>query len=175
MKKALQIRATCAGDRASTMCLYREAFPDEDLLPLVEDLLNCTKGHLSLAALVDPSLLGHVFFTTCRVDGCQGRVALLGPLAVAPAFQRRGIGSALVREGLTRLTQECVTCVCVLGNPSFYGRFGFDAEPHILPPYPLVAEWRAAWQSLRFETSAPSCPGRLNVPEPWQRPSLWAP
>jgi len=116
-----------------------------------------------------------VIFTRCGVDADAGSAALLGPLAVAPACQRRGIGSALVRAGLRRLEEKGVTRVCVLGDPAYYGRFGFRAESMIEPPFPLPDEWQSAWQSISLGETEEPCRGVLSVPAQWRNPALWAP
>lgn len=175
MKPDLLIRPSAARDAASIETLYREAFPEEDLLALVQDLLRRSGDVLSLVAVGDDSVLGHVAFTRCRTEGSGADLALLAPLAVAPAAQRQGLGSRLVREGLARLGRDGVDLVLVLGSPAYYGRFGFVEESAVAPPYPLPAEWLAAWQSLRLGTAAAPCGGKLVLPEPWLRPALWAP
>jgi putative acetyltransferase len=155
--------------------LYGAAFPDDDLLPLVRELLRETRVVLSLVAMVDEVLAGHVMFTTCSIAEKADRVALLGPLAVAPALQRQGIGSWLVRAGLQRLERADTSRVYVLGDPAWYRRFGFEPDDAVTPPYPLPEEWCGAWQSLSFRNGN-SCPsGKLSVPQPWRRPALWAP
>jgi putative acetyltransferase len=79
--------------------LYPDAFPDEDLLPLVRDLLPDTTVTTSIVGEIDSKIVGHVIFTKCGVVGEQTKAALLGPLVVTPARQGQGIGSALVRAG----------------------------------------------------------------------------
>lgn len=151
--------------------LYPDAFPDEELRPLVRDLLQNTPGVLSLEASSDASVIGHVVFTPCG----DGTLALLGPLGVASAWQGRGIGSALVRAGLDRLRKTQVTHVLVLGYPDYYGRFGFEVERSVEPPYPLPDEWLGAWQSLALVADAPLPQGKLRVPRAWDDPKLWGP
>lgn len=170
----LEIRESLPGDRASIETLYPAAFPDEDLLPLVGELLAAGPAVLSLAASDGPQLVGHAVFTTCSVDNGPDAVALLGPLAVAPARQRQGIGSALVRAGLERLEADGIKQVYVLGDPNYYGRLGFRPDTAVAPPYPLPQEWREAWQSLSLGNAEP-LHGTLSVPQPWRQPALWAP
>lgn len=171
----INIRESAPGDAAAIEALYPDAFPDEDLVPLVRSLLCHAPPVLSLVATVGPSLAGHAAFTSCGLAGCDDAVALLGPLAVAPVRQRQGIGGAIVRAGLQRLEQAGLTRVLVLGDPAYYGRLGFVAETRIAPPYALPEHWREAWQSLRLSDTEPPRGSRLLVPEPWLQPSLWAP
>jgi hypothetical protein len=73
---------------------------------------------------------------------------LLGPLCAAPDRQGRGIGSALVQAGFERLRADGVTTVLVLGDPAYYGRFGFEAGHDIAAPYDLPPAYVAGWQAL---------------------------
>jgi putative acetyltransferase len=170
-----KIRATTAGDQANLEALYGVAFPEENLLRLIRRLLAEEPGILSLAAGVDDRLVGHILFTPCGVGESENCAALLGPLAVAPDWQRRGVGRALVREGLSRLGQTELMQVLVLGDPNYYGRFGFLPEKSILPPYDLPAEWSGAWQSIKLRESEIAIAGILRPPPAWLSPALWAP
>ena len=76
---------------------------------------------------------------------------------------------------MQRLEKNGPRHVYVLGDPAYYGRFGFRAESDVAPPYPLPAEWRGAWQSLTLGRDTPTLQGSLRVPPPWRRPELWAP
>jgi putative acetyltransferase len=87
---------------------------------------------ISLVAVEGGRVVGHIAFSPVSVsDGAQGWYGA-GPLSVAPGRQRRGIGGALVREGLERLralgAQGCV----LVGEPAYYGRFGFANDPALL-------------------------------------------
>lgn len=173
--ESIEIRETVPGDLALIEAVYRDAFPDEDLLPLVRALLQEAQVALSLAGLIGSTLVGHVIFTRCGIAGSSDKVALLGPLAVDPARQRQGIGSAIVRAGLQRLEDAGVSHVYVLGDPAYYGRLGFVPETVVAAPYPLPAEWSGAWQSISLRGAEPPCRGKLSVPKPWLEPALWAP
>lgn len=169
------IRDSVQSDLAAIELLYPDAFPDEDLLPLVGDLLRDAAIATSLVAVVDSQIVGHGVFTKCGVLGSSIEAALLGPLVVAPDWQRQGIGSAIVRVGLRRLQEEDVTIVCVLGDPAYYRRHGFRLETSLEPPYPLPDEWKGAWQSKSLVEAPERCSGTLSLPAVWRKPALWAP
>lgn len=171
----IALRDCALTDFAALERLYPAAFPTEDLLPLVKDLLDGRPDVLALVACRDGAVIGHVAFTLCHLTGRGEPIALLAPLAVAPAWQKRGIGSALVRAGLERLKRAGVMMVLVLGDPAYYGRFGFSAGHGVQPPYALPAEWRGAWQALDLRGGGAGLQGTLAVPEFWRRPALWAP
>jgi putative acetyltransferase len=129
---------------------------------------------LSLVAVSDDAVVGHVVFTICTVADGAGAVALLAPLAVLPGWQGQGVGSAIVGEGCRRMEEAGVDWVYVLGDPGYYGRFEFAADDGVDPPYPLPAEWRAAWQSLGLGERAVPARGKLWVPQPWRQENLWS-
>ncbi|MDP2118973.1 MAG: N-acetyltransferase [Hoeflea sp.] len=176
----IEIRESRPEDLAALEALYPAAFPDEDLLPVVRALLASepgilSPGILSLVASVDDELTGHVLFTPCGLSGSPARLAMLAPLAVAPQWQRRGIGKALIRDGLDRLEQAGVAHVYVLGDPAYYRHSGFRPETAIAPPYPLPEEWRGAWQSVSLGGAPKPPAGTLTVMEVWMQPALWGP
>jgi putative acetyltransferase len=84
---------------------------------------------LSLVAEEDGEIIGQVTFSPVTIDGQEGPWLCLGPVAVQPDHHSQGIGASLIREGLTRIAADgCELCV-LLGNPSYYGRFGFVHDP----------------------------------------------
>jgi putative acetyltransferase len=170
------VRTSEARDRGGLDLLYRDAFPNEPLMPLVEALLDLAEGVTSLVAVRDGGVVGHVMFTRGRVAGSERSVALLGPLAVAPSAQRTGIGRALVAAGLSRLARCGVLRVLVLGDPAYYGRLGFETESGIMAPYELPPEWLPAWQSMTPPgADLADIRGRLELPVPWLDKALWSP
>ena len=173
MHDSVEIRASTTGDIAALESLYPSAFPDEDLIPLVRSLLADPDAALSRVATIDDQVVGHAMFTNCSVTGTDIRASLLGPLAVAPAWQRKGIGTALVRDGVKNLEEAGVCLVCVLGDPAYYGRLGFEVERSVKAPYPLPVEWNDAWRSQCLGESRRSVSGQLLVPLQWHEPALW--
>ena len=77
-------------DRAAIEALYPQAFPDEDLRPLVREQLRDPDGIISLVAIIDSTVVGNIIFTKCGVSACSIEAVLLAPLAVAPEFQKQG-------------------------------------------------------------------------------------
>ncbi len=171
----LQIRDSVENDSNAIESLYPLAFPDEDLIPLVRELLRNEQTAISLVACLNSAVVGHAIFSQCHVPESNTPAALLGPLVVNVSNQKQGIGSAVVRHGLRQLEHAGVIQVFVLGDPAYYQRLGFQKEVIVKPPYVLPAAWDGAWQSQTLrETDSPGA-GTLSVPEPWRRPALWAP
>jgi putative acetyltransferase len=173
MLSKLEIRESRSSDATGIEQLYVDAFPDEDLLPLVKELLEFGQSVISLVGIHENAIAGHVAFTFCRIEGGQDKVALLGPLAVTPTLHNQGIGSTLVQTGFKCLENSKIGHVFVLGDPAYYSRFGFKAENKVATPYPLPSEWHGAWQSIRLGDGEAPHEGRLSVPEPWRQIALW--
>jgi len=96
------------------------------------DVINALRASgdltLSLVAIKDEVLVGHVAFSPVKVGDASKDWYGLGPVAVLPDLQRTGIGSALINKGLS-IIQEMGANGCVLtGNPNYYCRFGFAAD-----------------------------------------------
>jgi putative acetyltransferase len=85
---------------------------------------------LSLVAVDDEEVVGHVAFSPVAIDGAQGWFGL-GPVSVRPDRQGAGLGAALIRAGLERLREQGAAGCVVLGEPAYYGRFGFAADPRL--------------------------------------------
>ena len=175
MKSGVQIRQSTTADRPAIETLYPAAFPEEDLLPLVHALLGDPAHTVSLVAESDAGIVGNVIFTFGSEVDSGTRIALLAPLAVAPTVHGQGLGSMLVRAGLAGVQESGAALVCVLGDPNYYGRFGFEPERGVQPPYALPTEWQDAWQSTSALSGSASISGTLSLPDYWLRPELWLP
>lgn len=126
---AMHIEQETPGQRAQVHALNRAAFGRADEADLVERLRADGLVRLSLVAVDDGEVVGHILFTQLPtwVDGRAVNAVALAPLAVHPRRQNGGVGSALVREGLARLAREGFEAAIVLGHPEYYPRFGFSA------------------------------------------------
>lgn len=96
---------------------------------IVEGLRAAGRLTLSLVAVAGGEVIGHVAFSPVTVGGEEVGWFGLGPLSVRPERQGEGVGSALVREGLARLRRAGAAGCVVLGDPGYYRRFGFEADP----------------------------------------------
>lgn len=121
------IRVEHAGDEVAIADLNDAAFGGTEESRLVASLRRSGHATISLVAAARHHVVGHILFSPVTVETSGPAIAALGlgPMAVSPDWQRRGIGSSLVKAGL----EECVTRGCeivvVLGHPHFYPRFGF--------------------------------------------------
>jgi putative acetyltransferase len=96
----------------------------------VEALRATARPFVSLVAEAEGCVAGHIAFSPVTVDGMDHGALGLAPMAVAPAHQRRGIGGALMRAGLAACRAAGAPFVVVLGDPAYYGRFGFVPAAH---------------------------------------------
>ena len=106
---------------------------------------------ISLVADVEGTVIGHVAVSPVSVsDGASGWFGL-GPISVVPEHQCRGVGSLLMHEALRILREQGAAGCVVLGEPEYYSRFGFQADPIlILPDAP--AEY---FQAISLDSSRP--------------------
>jgi putative acetyltransferase len=155
------IREEGPGDVSAIRRVNEEAFGQPQEARLVERLRANHGVLLSLVALVDGHVVGHILYSPVRLgDGDQAlHGAGLGPMAVLPAFQGTGIGSKLVTEGTDRLRRTGCPFIVVLGHPRYYRRFGFvPASRH-----GVRCQWDApdeAFMLLPLDPSAlPARPG----------------
>ncbi len=118
---------------------------------IVKGLRDAGQLTLSLVAIADGNVIGHVALSPVSVsDGSSGWFGL-GPISVLPEYQRRGVGSRLMREALRVLREKGAAGCVLLGEPEFYSRFGFKLDPSlVLPGVPP-----GYFQSLSFGASSP--------------------
>jgi putative acetyltransferase len=113
-------------DRAAVRAVNEAAFGQPSEANLVEALHRAGAAIVALVAEGPETIAGHIMFSPVTVEHAHGRrLAGLAPMAVAPARQRQGIGSMLVREGLERCLAAGCDGIVVVGHPEYYPRFGF--------------------------------------------------
>lgn len=127
MNPEITIRPETPDDRIAISRVHDHAFFGTAESELVEALRRDGNLILSLVALTDVPV-GHIAFSRVTLPEFPIRASALAPLGVVRWLQRQGIGSALVRESLRQLSDLGEDLVIVLGDPSYYGRFGFTAE-----------------------------------------------
>jgi putative acetyltransferase len=131
----IDIRDERPGDVAAIREVNRRAFAQDEEGRIVDALRANGAATLSLVAIDDDVVVGHIMFSPLFVGAVQG--AALGPMAVAPSQQRQGIGSRLVEIGIELLRSMGCPFTVVIGHPEFYPRFGFQPAAS----YGLTCEW----------------------------------
>ncbi|WP_166359732.1 GNAT family N-acetyltransferase [Pseudomonas akapageensis] len=89
---------------------------------------------LSLVAEDESGIIGQITFSPVTIDGQTGGWFGLGPVSVKPERQGEGIGGRLINEGLARLSLQGAQGVVLLGEPEYYGRFGFKVHSGLVYP-----------------------------------------
>jgi putative acetyltransferase len=140
----ISIRDETPGDYAEVYRVNALAFGQEGEAALVERLRGACP-HISLVAVEDGRVVGHIFFSPVTVEsegGAAFEAVGLAPMAVLPEFQNQGVGSGLVRRGLEECARRGHELVFVLGHPDYYPRFGFTkaAAKGISCEYPAPDE-----------------------------------
>ena len=155
----MRIRPETEADRAEIRRINEEAFGRKVEADVV-DAIRASDGfvpELSLLAEEEGQALGHVLLSYVHIDSGAHPVLQLGPLAVLPAHQRRGIGSALMRHALRAADARGEPLVLVEGAPAYYERFGFEQSgrigieppPGVVPKYFMARTLRAYDPALR--------------------------
>ncbi len=154
----LSIRDSRAEDREAIGKVENLAYRRTEVADLSRAMILAPVDTISLVAVIDDTVIGHVLLT--RIEG-PDRALALAPLAVGPAWRDMQIGTELVRAALDRARSDGWRCVFVLGMPDFYGRFGFLSR--------LADCAEIEWQGPRFLALA-LVPGAFDG---WQGPLVY--
>ncbi|MEF8754298.1 MAG: N-acetyltransferase [Accumulibacter sp.] len=173
----VRIREALASDEQEIKGVHLAAFGDEG--PVVADLAlalmadESAKPILVLVAESEKGVVGSIIFGSAHIPGAEcGPSYILAPLAVAPEMQHMGVGRQLVESGLTVLRERGAELVFVLGDPRYYGRFGFGTGHKVRAPHAIP--YPEAWMCLPLGKLVPdmvegqlACAESLNRAEHW--------
>jgi putative acetyltransferase len=128
----IAIRRERPEDAAAVREINTAAFGRTDEAELVERLRKHIELYVALVATDGDQIVGHIVFTpvTLHRDQAPHTILALAPMAVRPAWQRRGVGSTLVREGLAACHATGHDVVVVVGHPAFYPRSASSEPAH---------------------------------------------
>jgi putative acetyltransferase len=122
-----RIRPEQEQDTTGVRRVLEAAFPTPAEADLVERLRRGAKSVIALAADDDGEVVGHIVFSPLTLEPLAGAIGLgLGPVAVLPDHEKHGVGRRLVQNGLAACRKWGAGFVTVLGDPEYYGRFGFE-------------------------------------------------
>jgi putative acetyltransferase len=158
---AVATRPERPGDRQAILEIHRAAFGGDVEPKLVDALHDSGDAEISLVAVADGEVIGHVLFS--RLDAPL-RALALAPVAVAPERQRQGVGSDLIGAGLCTAKQAGWQAVFVLGEPAYYTRFGFDVDAAKSFDCPYAGDYFMAL----FFIDSPITHGAITYPRPFQ-------
>lgn len=135
--EGLTIRDESPGDAGEIHDLTIAAFADVVVSGhaeqyVVRELREAGALAVSLVAELDGRVVGHLALSPVTMSDGTGGWYGLGPVSVEPALQRRGIGDALIREGVSRLRRAGAAGCCLVGHPEYYRRFGFENSDELV-------------------------------------------
>ena len=124
------VRRATEADVQAIRDVEEAAFGRADEAALVDRLRSEGAALAELVACEGRDVVGHILFSPLPIIRPGGvlAAAALAPLAVRPDRQRRGVGAALAREGIAACRKAGMAAIVVLGEPAYYGRFGFRSE-----------------------------------------------
>jgi putative acetyltransferase len=123
------IRQEIASDYEKVYEINKLAFQQESESKIIEQIRkgNNFIPELSLVAEVNSEIVGHILFSKIKIVGDSTFDSLaLAPMAVIPEFQKRGIGSKLIRRGIEKAKELGFDSIIVLGHKDYYPKFGFQ-------------------------------------------------
>src|SRR5271157_441943 len=121
---------------------------------------------LSLVTEIGETIVGHIAFSVVKINGEDKQWYGLGPVSVLPAFQKQGIGSALIKEGLVRIRGLGAKGCVLEGNPDYYQRFGFKSYPNLIYE---GAQTAIFFMALPFYNEVPD--GKVEFHQAFYRPA----
>ena len=140
------VRGETAGDYSGIRQVNEAAFGTSEEADLVEALRADGDVLVSSVAELERQIVGHILFSRMLIETPAAMIpaVALAPMAVAPAYQRQGIGGRLITDGLEALRSLGERIVIVVGHPTYYPRFGFSSERarplgHPFPPDAFMA------------------------------------
>ncbi len=135
----VEIRRERAEDIVDIREVNERAFGQPQEADIVDKLRDNCEGLLSLVAMEEGKIVGHILFSPATIEGGQGVVNGMGlaPMTVLPEMQCRGIGTQLVRTGIQYLKKMRCPFVIVIGHPEYYPRFGFEPGSR----YGIESQW----------------------------------
>ena len=179
----MKIRESIESDKPEISSIHIKVFGKEkgpEIVSLVNDLFDDKTAMplLSLVAVEDDKIIGHILFTKANVMQTAEPVSarILAPLAVLPDAQRKDTGGQLVKEGLSQLKLLEVELVFVLGHSEYYPRFGFISAgaQGYEAPYHISEEHAGAWmvQEL-FPGTIKNVSGKIQCSDVFNQPEHW--
>ena len=174
------IREATKLDREKILDIHIQAFETEEakkVAALASNLLSEDTHPKTLinVAEINGKVVGHIAFSPVTFNSNKNlKGYILAPLGVKPEYQKRRIGSKLIKNGIEMLSREGVNVLFVYGDPKYYSKFGFNekAAAKYTPPYKL--QYPFGWLAITLDkanstqdTVLLSCVDSLSDPTLW--------
>ena len=108
-----------------------KAFSDGTEPEIIDKLRASGDLTLSMVATQGDNIVGHIAFSPVVIGEATDGWFGLGPVSVLPELQRKGIGTALINEGLRHLQNKEAAGCALIGDPNYYSRFGFISDGNV--------------------------------------------
>ncbi len=170
----VSIRLEVPGDSAGVRAVELAAFTGPEEADIVDRIRReAPDGWHSLVAIGPRGrIVGHLLLSPCPVEDDDGRtiarVLAVGPVAVHPEVQSRGVGSALMTAALGLAVARAVPALVLLGHPWYYPRFGFEPARGLGLQPPASAWPDAAWMARLLPAWNEAMRGTVRYPEAFE-------
>jgi putative acetyltransferase len=168
------IRLETPGDEPGVRDVERAAFTGPEEAAIVDRIRSeAPDGWQSLVAVDDDgAIVGHLLMSPCPVEDAAGAVVAtvlaIGPVAVTPALQFRGVGTALMSSAISLAVARAVPALVLLGHASYYPRFGFGSARDAGLDPPADAWPDHAWMARLLPAWDDSMRGTVRYPEAFE-------
>jgi len=161
------IRSESPEDYTGIDEVTESAFNQKNEVELVRTLRTTEKynPHLSLVALTDIELVGHILFYPVKIGAEE--TLILAPMSVKPSYQKMGVGGKLIQEGFKKAVEQGYDSIIVVGHPEYYQKFGFEKASKwgIKLPFDVPDE---AFMAIELkENSLQGKEGVVELPKPY--------
>jgi putative acetyltransferase len=135
----IDIRSQSPKDIPAVRTINELAFGRPIEADIVDQLRENCPGTLSLVAASENQVIGHIFFSPAVIENPGNKLdgMALAPMAVTPDFQRKGVGSMLIKAGIEIIKKTTCPFIITVGHPEFYSCFGFEKASD----YSLRSQW----------------------------------
>lgn len=178
----MRISSGHRGKEAELVELFRASFAESEgeeegalIAQLVRKLFETPADDLFVfTAQANGTLLGGIVFSRLRYELDKRTVFVLGPVAVAPGHQRKGVGQKMITEGLDKLRGSSVDIAMTYGDPAYYSKVGFRPISETEAPAPFALQHPEGWlaQSLTGQAIG-RLAGRSHCVEALNDPVFW--
>jgi putative acetyltransferase len=163
------VRPAAPADAAGILAVVKDAFSDEtrdadEELEIVRESWSARPGDACIELVADDAgtVVGHLLAAPGFLDGRASAVAGVAPVCVAPAHQRKGSGRALLDALVHAAEERDWPLLLLLGDPAFYGRFGFEPAGPLGLSYPPVGAGNPHLQARRLPGYTTACRGEFS-------------
>ncbi len=175
----VRIRLEIPGDEPGVRLVNLAAFTGPEEADIVDRIRReAPEGWHSLVAVGAPGspadgvIVGQLLLSPCPVEdedgGLVATVLAIGPVAVLPELQSRGIGSALMSAAMGLAIARAVPALVLLGHPAYYPRFGFGSARSVGLEPPAAAWPDAAWMARLLPAWTDAMRGTVRYPEAFE-------